>query len=117
MLILNEKVCHLFNANEMDNLNLWEINISILSQGIEIILWYLVSDNSCALNNVLSIRNIFIFRKKGAGNKSIMGIQYAHFPGINIIFQSFWQNSNRDFFRQLGFFAGNLCDENSIVIM
>lgn len=26
-----------------------------------------------------------------------MGIQYAHFPDINIIFQIFWQNSSKGF--------------------
>lgn len=61
MSMWNEKVCHLFNANEKDSLNLWEIDISSLPQGTEIIPQWLVSDNFSALNTALSIRNIYIF--------------------------------------------------------
>lgn len=57
MLIWNKEVCYLFSTNEENNLNFWEINILILSQGIEIVLWYLFYDNVNALTNAL--RNIF----------------------------------------------------------
>lgn len=63
MLIWNEEVYYLFSASETDNL--WEMNILIISQGIEIVLWYLFNDNFNALSNVLPIRNnFFIFRIK-----------------------------------------------------
>lgn len=63
MLIWNEEVYYLFSASETDNLNLREMNIFMISQGIEIVLWYLFNDNFNALSNVLSIRNnFFIFR-------------------------------------------------------
>lgn len=61
MLIWNEEVYYLFSASETDNLR--EMNILIISQGIEIVLWYLFNDNFKALSNVLPIRNnFFIFR-------------------------------------------------------
>lgn len=59
MLIWNKEVCYLFSASETDNFHFWEMNILILSQGIEIVLWYLFNNNVNAVSNVLSILNIF----------------------------------------------------------
>lgn len=45
--------------------------MSILSQGIEIILWYIISDNFNALNNFLSVKNTFLFRMNRWANNQL----------------------------------------------
>lgn len=89
MLIWNEEVCYLFSSSETDNHNLWEMNILIPSQGIQIVLWYLFNDNFNALSNVFSIRNIFSYLELTSW-KIITRIQYAHLPSINVTFDFFF---------------------------
>lgn len=99
MLIWNEEVYYLFSASETDNLR--EMNILIISQGIEIVLWYLFNDNFNALSNVLPIRNnFFIFRIKKQENNQLQAYSMHIFLASMLHLKFFLTKQQKDYFFQ-----------------